>query len=434
MSMLKYYVWLATRRNLGSATAGRVLRHFGTVESAFFSSEEELRRVPDIRRDEVTALLDRNLAGASGILADCAQLGHRIITIQDAEYPERLRNIYDPPIVLYVKGRLPTIDEEAVIGVVGTRSCTPYGLKQAEDCGYELARRGLIVATGMAKGVDAAAALGALRGGGAVIGLLGCGLDIVYPPGKRSEQLHEDVAAVGALISEYPPGTPVHGTNFPIRNRILSGISVGVVVVEAPLRSGALITASRALEQGRDVFAMPGNVDSAASAGANALLRDGAIPMMTAGDIVEEYAELFPMRIKRGVMRKIPLDKKLENRLIADISEKHAKKTAASAQKSLDNPVPSNYNNSGKPISKTEDAEKQAAAAESVAMTLTGAEKTVFNALRRLLDSSSEARVHLDDIIVASELEAAAALGAMTMLEIDGAVEAHGGGYYGLSD
>ncbi|MDR0904739.1 MAG: DNA-processing protein DprA [Oscillospiraceae bacterium] len=404
MSTLKYYVWLASRKGVGAASAGRALRHFGSAENVFFATSNELKKIPEIRPDEHKALNDKDLSEPSDILAECAKLGHRVVTIQDAEYPERLRNIYDPPIVLYVKGRLPAIDEEAVIGVVGTRSCTPYGLKQAEACGYELARRGLIVATGLAKGVDNAAALGALRGGGAVIGLLGCGIDVIYPP--NAAQLYEDVAAVGALISEYPPGTSAVGSNFPVRNRILSGISVGVAVVEAPLRSGALITASRALEQGRDVFAMPGNVDSDASAGANALLRDGAIPMTTAADIVAEYAELFPLKIKSGAMRKVPLDKKLEKRLIAAAAEKPQQ---SSIEKTVDKPPVKDY-------------------------IVTGTEKVVYDALRSLLNKSGEPQAHLDDVIVASALDAADAMGAMTMLEIDGIVDSHGGGYYSLAE
>jgi len=429
MSTLKYYVWLSTRKGIGAAAAGRVLRHFGTVENAFFATDAEIRKVPDLRNAEQAALRDKDLTEPSDILAESTRLGHRVITIQDAEYPERLRNIYDPPIVLYVKGRLPTIDEEPVIGVVGTRSCTPYGLKQAENVGYELARRGLTVATGLALGVDSAAALGALRGGGAVIGLLGCGLDVIYPPGEKSAQLYEDVAAVGALISEYPPGTKALGSNFPVRNRILSGISIGVAVIEAPLRSGALITASRALEQGRDVFAMPGNVDSGASAGANALLRDGAIPITSGEDIVNEYADLFPLKIKSGPIRKVPLDKKAEKRLVATAEEASERKVRqVSTEKIIDKTENNAYID-------TEESAPSSTQVEAVALTLTGVEKTVYGTLRRLLSETNAKQIHIDEVLSAlsSDTEAAEVLGAMTMLEIESAIQSHGGGYYGLA-
>ena len=218
-----------------------------------------------------------------------------MITLQDAEYPNRLRNIFDPPSVLYISGSLPMIDEEPAVAIVGTRDCTPYGVKAAGDAGYLLARSGLIVVTGLARGIDSAAARGALRGGGRVVGVIGSGLDIVYPAENRP--LFEDVSCSGAIISEYPPGTAAVSTHFPARNRIISGLSLGVAVIEAPKKSGALITAARALEQGRDVFAMPGNIDAKKSEGSNSLLREGAIPILSGEDIISEYAELFPEKI-----------------------------------------------------------------------------------------------------------------------------------------
>jgi len=414
MSTLKYYVWLASRK-AATAAALRVLRHFGTAEKVFFANEDELLAVPELNRGDALAFAQKDLAKPTDILAKCAELGHRIVTIQDAEYPERLRNIYDPPIVLYVKGRLPAIDEEPVISVVGTRNFTPYGLKQAELCGYELARHGIVVATGLARGGDTAAMLGALRGGGTVIGLLGCGLDVVYP--AENAQLYEDVASVGALISEYPPGTEPAGVHFPVRNRILSGIALGVAVIEAPHRSGTLITASRALEQGRDVFAMPGNVDAPTSVGANRLLREGAIPMTSAADIVSEYAALFPLKIKTGSVGKVSLDEKAEKRLVATAED--TKKTTRrhdTTEKTVDNAAVKSYIDS-----------------EAIAQKLTGIEKTVFEALCGLLKESETPQALLDDIIDASQLAASDALSAMTMLEIDGFVQSLGGGYYGIT-
>lgn len=402
MPTLKYYVWLS--RAVGAAAAGRVLRHFGTSEGAFYADESEYKNIPDISAGDVRSLCDKELTTSSWILAKCAELGHRILTIQDAEYPERLRNIYDPPVVLYIKGRLPVIDEEAAIAVVGTRKSTPYGMKTAESCGYELTRHGLLVVSGLARGADTAAALGALRGGGAVIGVLGCGLDVVYP--AENKKLYEDVAACGALISEYPPGTEPSGPHFPARNRILSGISVGVAVIEAPLRSGALITASRALEQGRDVFAVPGNVDAAMSTGTNSLLRDGAIPMTTPMDIVTEYAELFPTKIKTGRVGKVSLHKALEREML----ESHGKLDEA-GEKTVDKSELNSYID-----------------VEKIAVSLTGASKLVFDALMRL-----GGRAHIDDILASSGLAASEALGSVTILEIDGHVFSEPGGFYSLA-
>ena len=401
MPTLKYYVWLSGC--VGAVAAGRVLRHFGTPEAAFFAHEDEYKKIEDISKSDVLSLCKKELTTASGILARCTELGHRILTIQDAEYPERLRNIYDPPIVLYVKGRLPAIDEEAAVAIVGTRKSTPYGMKMAEKCGYELAKHGLLVVTGLARGGDTAAALGALRGGGAVIGVLGCGIDVVYP--AENGKLYEDVAACGAIISEYPPGTPPDGSHFPVRNRIMSGISVGVAIIEAPQRSGALITASHALEQGRDVFTVPGNIDAAMSAGTNSLLRDGAIPLTTPMDIVTEYADIFPLKIKIGDINKVALDKRLEREMLAA-----GGKTEKTTEKTVDKPEPVGYID-----------------VEKTALTLEGVEKTIFDALRKL-----GGRAHIDDIIASAGITASDALGSVTMLEIDGYVASLPGGFYML--
>ena len=405
MPTLKYYVWLSGR--VGAVTAGRVLSHFGTPEAAFFAHEDEYKKIEDLDKSDVQSLCKKELTTASSILARCTELGHRILTIQDAEYPERLRNIYDPPIVLYVKGRLPAIDEEAVVAIVGTRKSTPYGMKMSEKCGYELARHGLVVTTGLARGADTAAALGALRGGGCIIGVLGCGLDVIYP--AENGKLYEDVAACGAIITEYPPGTPPDGAHFPVRNRIMSGIAVGVAVVEAPLRSGALITASRALEQGRDVFTVPGNIDAVMSEGTNSLLRDGAIPLTSPVDIVTEYADIFPLKIKSGEISKVSLDKRLEREMLAT-HDKSVIPTGNLTEKTVDKPEPVGYID-----------------VEKTALSLAGDQKAIFEALRKL-----GGRVHIDDIIEATGITASDALGSITMLEIEGHVLALPGSFYTL--
>lgn len=215
----------------------------------------------------------------------------KMISIDDERYPERLRNIYDPPKQLYYRGVFPQIDKLAVIGVVGTRKCTAYGAKYAQQICHELSNKGIIVATGLALGIDSFAAKGAVSAGKPLIGVVGCGVDIVYPPSNK--KLFDEVLKVGAIVSEYPPGTPAMPYHFPARNRIISGLSVGVAVIEAPEKSGALITSTYALEQGRDVFVLPANADMKSSIGSNRLLRDGAIPFFCADDIIDEYSDIF---------------------------------------------------------------------------------------------------------------------------------------------
>lgn len=212
-----------------------------------------------------------------------------VVLIDEQGYPELLSHIYDPPPLLFIKGNLPEKNILA-IAVVGSRNPTPYGVKMAEELGYELAKAGVTVVSGMARGIDSAAHIGALRAGGKTIAVFGTGIDVIYP--KENIKLAKDIEEKGALISEFPLGTPPDKWNFPRRNRIISGMSHGVVVVEAREKSGALITADFALEQGREVFAVPGRADMPASFGTHKLLRDGAKLVERVEDIIEEFPHL----------------------------------------------------------------------------------------------------------------------------------------------
>jgi len=295
--MLKYWLWLTNLRGLSNQTRLALLRHFGTPEDIYYADEGEILLTEGITRQQAALLADHDLTAANRILADCQRLNINLLTLQDAAYPSRLKNIYDPPCLLYYKGRMPAFDEEAAIAVVGTRDCTPYGVACAEKLSYGMASGGALIVTGLAAGVDSAAARGALRAGGTVAGVVGNGLDVPYPYENR--YLYEDVAAAGVLISEYPPGTRPAASHFPVRNRILSGLALATLVVEAPERSGALISASRALDQGRDVFAVPGPIDDPRCAGSNKLLRDGAGVVTDAWDILSHYAARYPHRIRQ---------------------------------------------------------------------------------------------------------------------------------------
>ena len=295
MAALKYWIWLTNVPGLTNRSRWLLLEHFGSPEEIYYAEEGRLQLVEGLPSQQRELLQDKSLQRAEEILAECARKEIFLVTVQDAAYPGRLRSIYDAPLLLYGKGAMPLFDEEAAIAVVGTRKCSPYGTHAAESLGYELARQGAVLVSGMAEGVDAAAMKGALRAGGFVAAILGCGVDVIYPSANR--RLYEDVAATGVLLSEYPPGTVAEGWHFPVRNRILSGLSIAAVVVEAPERSGALITARTALEQGRDVFAVPGPIDSPLSRGCNALIRDGAGLVMEAADILASYRARFPHRI-----------------------------------------------------------------------------------------------------------------------------------------
>ena len=386
MSALKYWLWLTELPGLTNQTRLALLRHFPTPEDVYYADPEEVLLTEGITREQAKLLEDKDCSGADRILADCQQLDLDLLTIQDAGYPNRLRNIYDPPCLLYVRGRLPAFDDEASIAVVGTRDCTPYGVSCAEKLGYGLAAGGAVVVSGLARGVDSAALRGALRAGGTVTAVLGNGLDVVYPP--ENQYLYEDVAAAGALISEYPPGTPPEAKHFPARNRIMSGLCVATLVVEAPARSGALITAGTALEQGRDVFAVPGPIDAPTSVGCNRLIRDGAGLVSDAWDILGEYEPRFPDKLRREGARETPAVLGYQAR-----------------QKTEPKPVPPSVSLSHNDYSLTDDQ-------------------------IRLLRALTEEPMLVDDLIELTDIPTRRVLSALTVLEIEHLVTQHSGKRY----
>ena len=233
MSKLKYWLWLTHLPQVSNQERLTLLDHLGTPEAVYYAEEAEVA-LTGVSRRCMEALKEKSFDAAEITLEACYRLGLRILTIRDTEYPDRLRNIYDPPVLLYVRGRLPLFDEEAAIAMVGTRKCTPYGVASAEKLSYAMAKQGALIVSGLAEGVDAAAHRGALRAGGFTAAVIGGGHDVVYPACNR--YLYEDIAASGVILSEYPPGTEHLGRHFPVRNRIISGLSLGVVVVEAPGR------------------------------------------------------------------------------------------------------------------------------------------------------------------------------------------------------
>jgi DNA processing protein len=296
MAALKYWIWLAALPGLSNRSKLQLLEHFSSPEEVYYAEAEEALAA-GLTKEQAQRIGDKSRDRAEQILADCARKEIFVVTMEDAAYPVRLRNIYDPPILLYGRGAMPLFDEEAAVAVVGTRSATPYGLHAAEDLSYQMAREGALVVSGMARGIDAAAHRGALRSGGFTAAVLGGGVDVVYPEANR--RLYEDILATGVILSEYAPGSEPEAWHFPARNRIISGLSVATLVVEAPEKSGALITASTALEQGRDVFAVPGPIDAPESRGCNQLIRSGAGLAGCAWDILGEYEGRYPHRLRR---------------------------------------------------------------------------------------------------------------------------------------
>ncbi len=285
MADLHSWLSLSMAPGLGPVLLHRLLAAFGEPAAVLAASEKDLCRVPGVGHAVASGLKPDELAAAADKqLEQAARQQVTILHIQHDAYPELLRHIYRPPVVLFVKGDIELLCQ-AGVAIVGSRAATVYGRKVAAEFGAALAREGLVVISGVALGIDGAAHSGALTTG-KTIGVLGCGLDVVYP--RQHRHLYGEISQHGALVTENPFGTSPEPFRFPARNRIISGLSLGVVVVEAAQRSGSLITAGLALDQGREVFAVPGRIDSGKSSGVHKLLQDGALLVSSADEILAE--------------------------------------------------------------------------------------------------------------------------------------------------
>ena len=413
--MLIHWIWLANCRPVSDRMKVELLQHFRDPEDIYFADADAFDHLEGFGDEAKAALRDKNLQAAQKILDQCARKDIHILTFRDAAYPGRLKNIPDPPLVLYYKGNLPDFDGTPLIGVVGTRKASAYGLGVAKRMGYQIAQCGGIVVSGMAFGIDGVATQGALTAGGTAVGVLGCGADVVYPPSNRG--LFADMEKYGCLLTEFPPETPPNGWNFPKRNRLISGLSCGVLVVEAPEKSGALITARLAVDQGRDVFAVPGNIDVPTCVGSNQLLREGAVAVMSGWDILSEYEALYPDKLHRENQSAHQAGYPDEVERIAAESQKKlprvaqkpvipVKKQPPSAENdkiTIDNGDTTPYSDVNKPK-----------------LPLSGTEQTIIDALTR------EPRL-VDDVIAETGLSAGKILSALTLLEIRGIVKRHPG-------
>jgi len=280
---LEYWLSLSLINNLNNHLKLEALSIFGSPRNILKAHKEALLRA-GFTSDNYEALHSQYIKDeANRILEYCQKNKIKILTLNDEEYPELLKFIYDPPMVLYVRGTIPKLN---AVAMVGSRKASGYGIETAVKLSSQLALAGILVVSGMARGIDTASHCGAMKEERPTVAVLGCGVDITYPPENQS--LMERIIEYGAVVSEFPPGTRPAPYNFPSRNRIISGMSSGTVVVEAGLKSGSLITAKYALEQGREVFAVPGNINLLNSQGTNMLIKDGAKIVLNVEDILEE--------------------------------------------------------------------------------------------------------------------------------------------------
>jgi DNA processing protein len=427
-----YWLWLADKCGVASKQFSRLVEKYEDPFDIYGLTDDEAEQLEGINSSLKAKLCQKDLEGSYAILRYCKENRVDIITYGDKRYPQRLKTIIDPPIVLYCLGHFPDFNSSLSIGVVGTRKMSEYGKRSAYRIGYELASAGAIVVSGMALGIDGTAASGALSAGGRTVAVLGCGISVVYP--KEHKRLMGEIVKHGAVITEYAPTEPPHGHNFPKRNRIISGLSHGVLVIEGESSSGAMITARRAIEQGRQVFAIPGQIDDASSDGPNELIREGAYTVLCTDDILTHYEFLWGDVIDRTALEKA-------KRKIADSDcDRALKKYGVFSRKFLkaqsDQPEDeksfeleakrsetASENKAETHTEKQSDGESLADQSAQMLSTLDEFTRRVFEALP--IDKAVS-----PDALAAQGMDIGAAITSLTMLELYGLVSSLPGGLY----
>ena len=396
-----YWLWLAACRGLGSRGIEHLLAQLGSPEEIYRSPAGAYRGVKGLSRAALHALEDKSLDGVRRTLEQCGRENIRLIALDSPRYPQRLRAISSPPVVLYCRGSLPDTDREASVAVIGARRCSPYGESMARLLAGDLARAGCVVVSGLAYGIDTAGIEAALSEGGQVLAVLGCGVDVVYP--RQNRELYERVARQGALVSEYPPGTRPMAAYFPARNRIISGMSAGVALVEGRAGGGGMITVNLALEQGREVFAVPGPADCELSDAPNRLIREGSAKLvLSAGDILEE----LPPMLCEGLRPIEPRAAHAPSRQPEEAPEGPAR--AQGGQRAVDNGTGKAYIDWRSQKSRLTDYQ---------------------TAILEMLEQGPKLA---DDLVDALELPVRQVLSALTVLQIEGFVQDEGAGMYGV--
>lgn len=324
MCDIKYWMWLSLLLYPGSSVADQLLPAFDyDAYNIYIAEEDDYRKIPNLDEKAIYALSNKDLTEANEVMEYCSANNIDILTFDDPHFPARLRRIERVPYLLYYKGNLIDIEHSVAVAAVGTRSCSEYGRREGYKICRDLAIGGALIVSGMARGIDSVCHRAALDVGARTVAVLGCGINKVYPP--ENELLMDEILEKGMVISEYKPFTDPIGSNFPVRNRIISGMSLGTLVVEADVRSGAMITARYAVKQGRDIFAVPGKVGDSRSLGTNELIQNGAKMVQSGVDVLEEYEFFFPNQIaidklprfskfSLNPLRKIRAQKAAENR------------------------------------------------------------------------------------------------------------------------
>ncbi len=427
-----YWIWLQQALGPGAPQTAPLLRLCGNAQGVYDADEDVLRQV-NLTRSQMARLREKDLEKATACLKETLAWGGWVLTPDDALFPSMLRGIYAPPLVLYGRGTMPNLEQIPAITVVGTRKCTDYGVHVTSRLTAGLVAGGFCIVSGGAKGIDVTALRKALECDATAICIQACGLDVDYP--TFNTQMRRDVLRRGALLSEYPLGTPALTYHFRPRNRLLSGISHGTCVTEAPIRSGALITARHALEQGRDVFAVPGPVFSYTTEGTNQLIREGACLITGVADVMREYAGRFKGRLHMdaAVKAEAAFDRavKLEGRPTVEKAEEKA----APSQK----PTPSKKSTPSKKAEKSAKPREWQTVVQTLPEPLlsavadtppTACPDYVSDNAKRMYKRLLRIPQPIDELAAAEQLPVHQALAALTELEIAGCAAMVGGGQY----
>ena len=425
MSDILSWIWLSTRLPVASPYADLLMERFCHSADAIYKAErEDYEKISELKSEYIDLLSDKSLEEAKKILDWCTQNNVGLLPYDSKFYPQRLRDIEKAPLLLYYRGKLINFDDNVCIALVGTRRMTSYGKREAYKISRDLILGGAVVVSGMARGIDTVSHRGALDAGGYTVAVLGCGIDKVYP--AENEYIMEEIARNGLVLTEYKPFTPPYGGNFPTRNRIISGLSLGTLVVEADAKSGAMITAKCAEKQGRDIFSMPGNVGELNSVGPNRLLKKGAKIVTGALDMLEEYEYLYPHRIRiENLPAFIP---KFQSSQAPEPTVRPAKKRCTSSASE-----PSETGSKQRTASKKTTEARADALAESVSHSTPKAERdlSALNDMEKQIYALfPEGSSVSADELSRSGVPVGTVLQNLTMLEIKGFIKAAPGGVY----
>ena len=353
-STLKW-IWLAEKCGAGSTELIRLIEKLGNIDNIFDADYDGYSET-GISERLCEDLCDKDLEKSMKILSYCQSSGVFVLTYDSEKYPVSLRSLKDPPAVLYGIGELPDLNNQLCISIVGTRTMSEYGMRAAYKIAYEVASTGAVIVSGMALGIDGIASCAAIAAGGKTVAVMGCGIDRIYPPTHK--KIWEATRRHGAIITEYAPTTPPFGSNFPKRNRIISGLGQGTVVIDADLGSGAMITAKRAILQGRDIYAVPANIDSQNSSGTNSLIRDGAQAVLCGNDIIRNYMYLYRDRLNTVALMKAEKKSDIDIDFVSRMGVA-MKTTLGRLKKNVTNNPPAEKNPAAKPKAvKNEDETK----------------------------------------------------------------------------